>query len=107
MPRKPFALSSGISNARLQELRWLCYRLDELEQGDEPTNNDKVYAIYECLNNSTEGYENLKPYLFEYITKPGMSFENLVAKGIPCSHGLFYKLRRTFYERLDDALKTV
>ena len=50
---------------------------------------------------------DLNPWLLQYVTNEGMTFDKLKAKGMPCERDMFYDRRRKFYWMMAVKLKFI
>lgn len=58
---------------------------------------EKIWKIEDTVREAVQDYPALYPYMLEYVTEEGTTFQQMQQKGIPCGSTLFYTLRRRFY----------
>jgi hypothetical protein len=93
-----------MSEERIQELRWLCFQYGEMKA--DPARVKVCGAIDDCIRLVTQESAGLESYLRMYVIERGCTFSVLMHKGMPCAHGMFYKIRNAFFSALDAELKT-
>ena len=57
----------------------------------------KIRKIENTVAEAVQDYPALYPFMLEYVTEEGTTFQQMQQKGIPCGSTLFYTLRRRFY----------
>lgn len=58
---------------------------------------EKIQKIENTVAEAVQDYPALYPFLLEYVTEEGTTFQQMQQKGMPCGSTLFYTLRRRFY----------
>ena len=105
-----------LSRHRMSELKEFCRQYGEWKQrlkalhpspGDEvselavmrATLQEKIHLVEDTAAEVCREYPALTKYLMKSVTE-GMSCDMLMARGMPCGSGMFYRIRREFFTLL-------
>lgn len=65
---------------------------------------NKIKIVEETMREVTAPDPILYPYLLEYVTTEGCTYQMMSQKKIPCGRTYFYQLRRKFYCKISEQI---